>query len=428
MSRPTPPADDANASQTEPLNAETHAASGRSRPGRATGPKTVAGKAKSRANAVKHGLRCQVVEPPADREAIAERVAAWTEALQPADPVAAWLVARAAAQSVRLDRCRERECLALEANVAGAERDWLRRRRAWARRLGHQLGSDPERLHARLTRSALGCDWLIARLDDLARDLAIPGGYWSTEEFVRALTLLGLEARRCGPDHPAVAPLWRLTLTAQSRPDPAAVDALLGTDTRALDEPARRVEQRAQLGDREPARQALLAFVRTEQEQLTALRAALWDTHDAPALEAACAHARTFDPSPEAAHARRYEASHALDLHRTLTALHRHRLASDVPAAAPSPLVPTPDAAAPNELQDRETRDATSEPSRTSEPPPATPPASPPHPSDVSPASAERPQAISGASSPRLDGGQEANEGRATPRPEPGTSLAARES
>ncbi len=344
MSRPTPPPSDANPSQPDPLSPETPAALGQTRPGRATGPKTLAGKTKSRANAVKHGLRCQVVEPPQDREAIAERVAAWTEALQPADPVAAWLVARAAAQSVRLDRCRERENLALEENTAKAERDWFRRQRARARRLGHQLDTDPERFHAHLSRFALGCDWLIARLDDLARDLAIPGGYWSTEEFVRALALLGLEARRCGPDHPAVAPLWRLTLTAQSHPDPAAVDALLGTDTRALDEPARGAAQRVQLGDREPARQALLAFVRTEQNRLTVLRFDLWCDHDRLALAAACAHARTFDPSPEASHARRYEASHALDLHRTLTALHRHRreAAHANPEPAPAPLPPPP--------------------------------------------------------------------------------------
>ncbi len=113
----TPPNDDATPQPCDPLDPAVLAALGlpstpRSRP---TGPKTVAGKAKSRANAVKHGLRCQVVEPPDQRAKIAERVAEWTDAMKPADPLQRWLVARAATASVRLDRCVERENLALEA-------------------------------------------------------------------------------------------------------------------------------------------------------------------------------------------------------------------------------------------------------------------------------------------------------------------------
>ena len=183
------------------------------RPG-ATGPKTVAGKAKSRANAVKHGLRCQVVEPPHQREKIADRVAEWTDAMKPTDPVQRWLVTRAATASVRLDRCVERENLALEENTAAAERTFFRRRRAWARRVGHQLDSDAPKAHARLTASAFGCDWLIARFDDLAADLEIPGGYWSRDEFLRCLRWLGFDTRRIPPGHALVAQLYRDSLAA----------------------------------------------------------------------------------------------------------------------------------------------------------------------------------------------------------------------
>ncbi len=308
---------------------------------RATGPKTVAGKAKSRANAVKHGLRCQVVEPPDQRARIAERVAEWTDALRPTDAVQRWLVARAATASVRLDRCVERENLALEANTAQAERDWFRRQRAWARRTGARLDDQPEKTHAKLLRSALGCDWLIARLDDLARDLAVPGGYWSRPEFFQALRLLGLDPLRIPPGHPVVAQLYRASLAADKAPDPTEVDAFLGLDTQALDPDARAAAQRTHLGPREKGRQTLLAFVRLEQQRLRELRADLWDEVDAPALEAACALARTFDPSPEASLARRYESANALELHRHLADFHRARRET-----------PPPPDAAPNERQD----------------------------------------------------------------------------
>ena len=405
MSRPTPPPADSNPSQPDPLSAESLAAIGLPLPGRSTGPRTTAGKARSRANAVKHGLRCQVVEPPRDREAIAERVASWSDALQPANVVESWLVARAAAQSVRLDRCRERECLALEENTAKAERDWVRRQRAWARRLGHQLDTDPERIHARLTRSALGCDWLSARLDDLARDLEIPGGYWSTEEFVRALGLLGLEARRRGPDHPVVAPLWRLTLTAQSRPDPASVDTLLNTDTTSLDEPARVAEQRRRLGDREPARRALLALVRAEQDRLAALRFDLWSDHDAPALDAFCARARASTPAPKP----RTPAATKRPTPSTCTAP-----STPSTASAANPTAPTPNPhprPSPRRTPGRRTnfkmgKIATQLPSLsiTSEHLPEPSPASPSRPPAIAGASAERPRDVAGSSSPRLDG------------------------
>ncbi len=283
----TPTPDDAAPQPIDPLDPKVLASLGLTPPGpRATGPKTVAGKARSRVNAVKHGLRCQVVEPPDQRQKIAERVAEWTDAMKPADAVQRWLVARAATASVRLDRCVERENLALEENTAAAERAFFRRRRAWARRTGQKLQADPRRAYALLTSSAFGCDWLIARFDDLAADLEMPGGYWSRAEFLRCLLLLGFDYDRIPPGQPVVARLYRDHLAADRAPNPDEVEAFLNLDTKTLEPADRAAAQRLALGDRESARRRLLAFVRTEQQRLRDLRAALWNEHDVPALEA----------------------------------------------------------------------------------------------------------------------------------------------
>ena len=105
--------------------------------------------------------------------------------------------------------------------------------------------------------------------------------------------------------------------------------------------------------------------MRLEQTRLRELRADLWDEHDAPALEQAVALARTFDPSPEASLARRYESANALELHRHLADFHRARRDT----------TPHEDAA-PNERQDGQDCAANSEDQEVSASDPGALPAS----------------------------------------------------
>src|SRR5271163_1537312 len=71
-----------------------------------TGPRSSAGKAKSRLNALKHGLRAeQVVIPGEDPLAFEAECAAWAADWQPRSHTRAILVERAAATSWRLRRC-----------------------------------------------------------------------------------------------------------------------------------------------------------------------------------------------------------------------------------------------------------------------------------------------------------------------------------
>src|ERR1700722_18737763 len=83
-----------------------------------TGPKTPEGKARSRGNALKHGLTGEgVVLPNEDAAEVERRLAAFQEELQPSGEVGKSLARRAALMSVRMDRCVSQETAALSERV-----------------------------------------------------------------------------------------------------------------------------------------------------------------------------------------------------------------------------------------------------------------------------------------------------------------------
>src|SRR5262245_49795914 len=90
---------------------------------RSTGPKTEAGKEKSRLNALKHGLTATtVVLPHEDAEAYARRVGAWTVELNPHGDLGRYLAERAARISWQLDRADAYERDRLARKLREAER------------------------------------------------------------------------------------------------------------------------------------------------------------------------------------------------------------------------------------------------------------------------------------------------------------------
>src|SRR5205823_587738 len=77
------------------------------------GPRTEAGKDRSRRNGLTHGLRAEKVPLPEDLTNIADQMAGWVADLKPDGVVQTWLVAHAAAASIRVDRCLAVETSAL---------------------------------------------------------------------------------------------------------------------------------------------------------------------------------------------------------------------------------------------------------------------------------------------------------------------------
>ena len=91
-----------------------------------TGPRTAAGKAKSKLNGLKHGLRAAtLVLPGEDPEALEHRFDAWTDELDPQTDLERYFVRTAVEASWRLDRVRRAEAAAGARRVAtaGAEAD-----------------------------------------------------------------------------------------------------------------------------------------------------------------------------------------------------------------------------------------------------------------------------------------------------------------
>jgi hypothetical protein len=157
---------------------------------KSTGPKSIDGKHRSRANAVKHGL-CSSVVVTESLELIQRRAWECFEGLKPQDSYQAWIVNQIAILTLRLDRAGRMERRARDKVVLRACLSWDEDRALEAKALGGKLAERPEVVVEGFRRTPHGCDWLIdrwSRLADAARD---SGGAWIDLQVRLALDLLG---------------------------------------------------------------------------------------------------------------------------------------------------------------------------------------------------------------------------------------------
>ncbi|WP_435007588.1 hypothetical protein P12x_004853 [Tundrisphaera lichenicola] len=168
---------------------EARIAANRRNAARSTGPKTVEGKERSRANALKHGL-CSAVVVPESIEAIQERASAYYYTLKPQNAFHAWLVDKAAMLSLRIDRCERMERRVRDKISLRAEPTWDDDRKLQAETLGGQLAKRPGEVVEALRRTPQGCVWLMTRWAMLAHVADVKGG-WTSEQTRLAFDLLG---------------------------------------------------------------------------------------------------------------------------------------------------------------------------------------------------------------------------------------------
>lgn len=158
---------------------------------KSTGPTTEEGKARSRGNALKHGLTgAGVVVHQDEAAAVDERLEAWRDELRPSTASEEWLARRVVVCSLRVDRCQELEMAMRAHRALRAAVCWDADRRAEVEELAAGLRRRPSLVVARLERTRHGCDWLVARWTALGATLEA-GASWTDEQTALALDLLG---------------------------------------------------------------------------------------------------------------------------------------------------------------------------------------------------------------------------------------------
>ena len=153
-----------------------------------TGPRTDEGKARSRMNALKHGLRAETLAlPDEDPAELAQREQQWLEFYRPQNPAELYLVHQAVRATIQLDRCARFQTVVLTRQVRAALAA-LEPPRDEAIAPTLVEAQHPGRMIQRLLGSAAGCRWLIARWTELRDALGASDG-WSDERLAMARAL-----------------------------------------------------------------------------------------------------------------------------------------------------------------------------------------------------------------------------------------------
>ncbi len=274
-----------------------------------TGPRTQAGKARSRCNALKHGLTgAGVVLPDEDAAEIDRRFEEFQDELNPAGGVGRHLARRAAMLSVRLDRCVRHEAAATASKMRRAGADFERERLAEVDAAMSWIASEPATQVRKLRSMPEGVDRMIAAFLDLRHELdEVGAARW---DWTYGMRLVDLTGSRYGD-----MPVSRLR--ALSDAVGGDFQHLLAGDGDDLGPIQRRTWARDRLVERIDAE---VAALRTHRETLDP---------EAVEEERAGAEARAlFDPSKEAILARKYEAAAERGFFRTLRELREVEAAS----------------------------------------------------------------------------------------------------
>ena len=158
---------------------------------KSTGPRSDEGKARSRGNALKHGLAGDgVVLPDAEAQAVAHRLESWRDAFRPETGEDEWLFRMAVLNSVRIDRCQALEPEVRAAQARRASVCWDDDRRLDAEEAGASLARSPSLVRRRLAGTRRGCEWLLLRWRALGEAFERSGD-WTSAQRSLAHDLLG---------------------------------------------------------------------------------------------------------------------------------------------------------------------------------------------------------------------------------------------
>ena len=267
---------------------------------RSTGPKTAEGKARSRANAVKHGLTgAGIALPDENQTQVEERFLRFQEDLAPTDLLGMVLVGEMALMSVRRDRAARHEAasLALAARHAATEFDLARL--AEVDRLFDTIDLNPADNHRRLLTIPEGVDRLIQALTSVKDQLE--GGqarFWKEDERTEIEAFFGRS--------PGFFPISRTLALLEMV---GGNDRWLGGNDpiRRFDPAIRHLQARAELSE----------LIESEINRLQTIRAG-FDPAILTADRLGATDRALFDAGQAATLARKYEAAATRNFRRAL--------------------------------------------------------------------------------------------------------------
>jgi hypothetical protein len=159
---------------------------------RSTGPRSEAGKARTRANALKHGLSGDgIVTTSTEAEEVAKQMEAWRPGFQVDTPMKEWALEQLAVSLVRIKMCQNEERLVRQYEKERALLSWEQDQAADAAALGDRLRRKPELVASQLMQSKYGCEWLLKQWGGL-KDVLDAGELWNDDQLQLAFDLTGI--------------------------------------------------------------------------------------------------------------------------------------------------------------------------------------------------------------------------------------------
>jgi hypothetical protein len=160
---------------------------------------SVAGKERSRRNALKHGLTGEgTVLTPEDAAKVEALMPAYRDMFKPVGTDEEWQVKIYVTERVRIDKLFELELKTRRDEIEREAHNWVRNREAEAAQLGMRIRSNPEMIARKLETTMWGAYWLRDRWQGLRATLE-SGKTWDAEESRLALDLLGQANDLRGP-------------------------------------------------------------------------------------------------------------------------------------------------------------------------------------------------------------------------------------